>query len=119
MKRNFILLLLCFIATYAKAQAVTNGYYITSTNDTLNTQLKVPETLFNQVSIDRLYNKIKVVDSAGNFTKLKPESINGFGFTWEDKEYVFISKPVKHKGRKFFEVLSSGNKANLLYYSFN
>jgi hypothetical protein len=118
MKRIIILVLCYFIVTNATAQPVTHGYYITLASDTVLAAMKVPETLFNEVSTLRLNNKIKIIDSGGRVIKMKPASIKGFGFTRKNTDYAFISKPVKNKRNKFFEVISSGNNARLFYYSF-
>lgn len=48
--------------------------------------------------------------------KYFPGDINGYGFSYNGRKYVFASKPIKNWEKKFLSPLYSGPKSSLYVY---
>lgn len=92
------------------AQSVSNGYYITQKNDTVEIQVKFPKGFFGQ---NNFTNMIEVVDSLNITKRFTPTDIKGYGFSSDGYKYIFLSKPVKDGSYKFLSPVYIGPKASL------
>jgi hypothetical protein len=114
--KYFLIVCLCAVAEISVGQTLANGYYVTNDNDSVQTKIKIPITLFVGFDPERLQLKMKskLTDSS-MFQKLTPAEIRGFGFNYENESYRFISINLdEHK--RFFQVIYSGDKIGGYYY---
>jgi hypothetical protein len=96
---------------------IVEGYIISLHNDTISRHLQVEADFFGQFNEIKLYHEVTVFDKDGTTKILTPEDIKGFGFTYKDKQFSFISKPIdKEKKLLFVEPLILGPKATLYMY---
>jgi hypothetical protein len=111
-----LLIFLLPLITHANSRIV-KGYIISQNNDTLSRQVQVEADIFGQFNEIKLYHEVDILDEKGNLQTLSPADIKGFGFSYKDKQYSFISKPMGASGRLLFvEPLISGRKATLYLY---
>ncbi len=103
---------------YSYSQATVSGYYITKTNDSVTTQIKIPKSIFGTVDFSKFLFKVEVNDACLTKTKkLKPEDIKSFGFMYEEKAYQFFSKPtITENNLRFLEPLIIGKKTSLYQF---
>ncbi len=107
-----IILVCCF--GYSYTQNTVSGYYLTNTNDTLNTQIKLPKSIFGSVDLSKLLFRVEVTDSVNGAKKLKPEDIKGFGFLYNGENYTYFSQPfTSEKNLRFLQPVILGTKTNL------
>jgi hypothetical protein len=96
---------------------IVNGYIISQHNDTLSRQLQVEADFFGQFNEIKLYHEVTTVDKDGVLQVLTPADIKGFGFSYKDKQYSFISRPIdKERKLLFVEPIITGSKATLYLY---
>jgi hypothetical protein len=116
-KLQALLLIFIFpLFTHANSRIV-KGYIISQNNDTLSRQVQVEADIFGQFNEIKLYHEVDIIDEKGNLQTLSPTDIKGFGFSYKDKQYAFISKPMGNAGRLLFvEPLITGRKATLYLY---
>ena len=106
---SLILYLTFFVFSYS--QATVSGYYITKTNDSVTTQIKIPKSIFGTVDFSKFLFKVEVNDGPDETKKLKPEDIKSFGFIYDEKAYQFFSKPtITENNLRFLEPLIIGKK---------
>lgn len=113
MKYSILTIVLLLSVMSINAQSVTNGYYITKSNDTIVTQIKFPKGFFGQ---NNFTNMIEVVDSVNVTKRYTPDDIKGYGYIDGGYQYVFLSKPVKDGSYKFLTPVFIGPKASLYQY---
>jgi hypothetical protein len=93
------------------------GYFINYKNDTVAAKVKIRKGIFSGINIENYYKDVELIDSAGNAIIWTPDEIKGFWFSYKLKEYKFLSKPIKRKGKlQFQEVLTGGSKTALYNY---
>jgi hypothetical protein len=93
-----------------------DGYIISRNGDTAWRKIRMPFNLgqFNELE---LFSFVVVLDSAGRKVKLKPKDINGYGFLYRTKRYIYVSKVVDDEDKSVFVwPLNLGKKINLYYY---
>ncbi|ASZ12490.1 hypothetical protein KTO58_12135 [Chitinophaga pendula] len=112
MKPILLGFILSFFLYYANAQSFAPGYYITPTRDTVTAQIKIKKGAFGQSTNDFI-DEVEIIDSIKGAVKYLPEDINGYGFTYKGRRYIFASKPIKNGKRKFLSVLYIGSKSSL------
>lgn len=117
MIRSFLLLILLSAIGTLSAQTIVPGYYITNTNDRMETKIKIPRSLFVAEDLGKLLLKVELIDTANEATKMKPGDIKAFGFFLHNKSYSYISKPTgTDKNLKFLQPLVLGNNTSLYYF---
>ena len=114
MKNYFIFLLLINSFSYTNAQKVASGYYVTNSNDTITTQIKLPNSIWGSLDFSKFLFKVDVIDTNNISNKLKPEDIKSFGFLFEGNTYRFFSQPTITKNNlRFLEALVLGKKTSI------
>ena len=117
MRYLFSLILYLTFFGYSYSQATVSGYYITKTNDSITTQIKIPKSIFGTVDFSKFLFKVEVNDGPDETKKLKPEDIKSFGFMYEEKAYQFFSKPtITENNLRFLEPLILGKKTSLYQF---
>ncbi|WP_166919629.1 hypothetical protein [Flavobacterium poyangense] len=117
MKHYFLLLFLLTGFGYCYSQTTVPGYYVTNTNDTIKAQIKIPKSVWGSDDLSKFFNKVEVVDNSNNTKKFKPEDIRSYGFLYNDKQYLFFSKPtISINNLKFLQPIIRGQKTSLYYF---
>ncbi len=99
------------------AQTIVPGYYITNSNDRMETKIKIPRSVFVAEDLGKLLLKVELIDTANEATKMKPGDIKAFGFVLNNKSYSYISKPTgTDKNLKFLQPLVLGNNTSLYFF---
>jgi hypothetical protein len=98
----------------------TAGYFISSTNDTVQCKILIPKD-FGRFNEQALFLKVTILDSTGKKIKYSPKDINGYGFIYHTKEYIYVSRQTDEDGKMMFVwPLYYGKKLNeYYYYSYN
>lgn len=116
MKHSFLLFLLLTAFSYSFAQNTVSGSYVTKTNETVNTKIVVPSSIFVAEDLSKLFFKVKIVDSVKGTLTLKPEDINSFEFLLKGKQYQFYAKPFNAKNNlRFLQSVVIGSKTSLYW----
>ncbi|WP_160716734.1 hypothetical protein [Chitinophaga solisilvae] len=82
--RQFIFLLFLlpvFGNSNAQTPTTVPGYYVTYSNDTVYTKIKLPKLIFGGEDLSKFIYRVEIVDSFGERKKLKPEDIKSYGFS--------------------------------------
>ena len=117
MRYHFFSILLLTFFGYSYSQTTVSGYYITKTNDSVTTQIKIPKSIFGTVDFSMFLFKVEVNDGPDETKKLKPEDIKSFGFIYDEKAYQFFSKPtITENNLRFLEPLILGKKTSLYQF---
>jgi len=115
----FLILLFFSARCVAKAE-YADGYIISKKGDTLSCKIRIPVNLgkFNELE---LFSSVFILDSNNKDRKLKPKDINGYGFIYQSKKYVYVSKVVDDEDKMVFVWPQNlGKKINeYYYYTFN
>ena len=115
--RTFLIIILFSAISTLSAQTIVPGYYITNTNDRIETSIKIPRSIFVAEDLGKLLLKVDVIDSANESTKMKPGDIKAFGFVLHNKSYSYFSKPSgTDKNLKFLQALVLGNNNSLYFF---
>ncbi|MEO8405136.1 MAG: hypothetical protein ABI480_11085 [Chitinophagaceae bacterium] len=93
MKKNILFILSIVLFTCTQA-AETEGYYISKTNDTVRGKVDVI-VKSNIIRFDKMTFDVKFSVNGEKFKKIDRESVNGFGFTYEGKQYDLVTWNVK------------------------
>ncbi len=99
------------------SQQFVSGYYVTASGDSIETEIKIRKGAFGQ-SMNEFAKEVETVDSGKQTKKFTPEDIRGFGFSYNDKRYVFASKPVKDGSLKFLSAVYLGDRSSLYQYGY-
>ncbi|WP_416438645.1 hypothetical protein [Phnomibacter sp. MR] len=126
-KKCAVIFLLCwFSAAYAQPASVVSGYYITSSFDTIPAQIQLPQyTLSKKVMLSKLTDKVVIIDSINKSTVFKVHDINGFGFSYNENSYHFLSKNFGRENalsastHRFYQAIILGPKSNLFHAATN
>jgi hypothetical protein len=117
MKQCIPFLILLFFGSRCLAKSeYADGYMISKKGDTLSCKIRMPLNLgkFNELD---LFSSVVILDSNKKETKLKPKDINGYGFTYHSKKYVYVSKVVDDEDKMVFVWPQNlGKKINEYYY---
>lgn len=117
MRYHFFSILLLTFFGYSYSQTTVSGYYITKTNDSVTTQIKIPKSIFGTVDFSKFLFKVEVNDGPDETKKLKPEDIKSFGFIYDEKAYQFFSKPtITENNLRFLEPLIIGKKTSVYQF---
>ncbi|MEQ1797916.1 MAG: hypothetical protein ABL872_08180 [Lacibacter sp.] len=110
----FIFFSASFYISYS--QTTVPGYYVTNNNDSVDTQIKIPKSLFG-TDLSKLLLKVEIVDSINGTKKFKPKDIKGFGFTYKEKHYHFFSKPaITERNVRFLQPFIIGQKTSVYWF---
>ena len=101
---------------YLYPQTVISDYYITQDNDTIPVTVQFKKGLFGQITNDFI-KEVIVIESNKDSKKFGPEDINGYGFTYQDVNYSYVSKPTKNGSKKFLVPVVLGPKTSLYQYT--
>jgi hypothetical protein len=95
MKQILFLSMLFFLFAFTSnaSREYADGYFINKNNDTFLCKILIPK-VFGKFDALALFSKVTVLDSAGNKMKYAPEDINGFGFFYNSKKYIYVSKDI-------------------------
>jgi hypothetical protein len=118
MKQVLFFLVLFFFSTMDSkaANEYADGYFISKNNDTLLCKILIPKD-FGKFNAITLFSKITIVDSAGNKKKYTASDINGYGFIYDSKTYIYVSKDVDDNGKMMFVwPVNLGKSVNEYYY---
>ncbi len=115
MRRLIVLFYFLFIMLEVQSQTTTPGYYITQQDDTVKTNIRIRKGVFGQTSNDFI-KEVEVIDSVKGSNMFTPDDIKGYGFSYEGKRYLFVSKPVKNASNKFLSPLYIGPRSSLYLY---
>ncbi|MBC6491824.1 hypothetical protein ACFSQD_11130 [Flavihumibacter stibioxidans] len=99
----------------AEAQTTTPGYYINKQDNTIKTNIRIRKGVFGQTTNDFL-QEVEVMDSVKGSSKFSPDDIKSYGFSYDGKRYLFLSKPVKNGSNKFQSPLYIGPRSSLYLY---
>ena len=92
------------------------GYILNKNNDTLYCKIRIPKS-FGQFNEIDLFSTVYTLDSNGKKIKQTPGMINGYGFTYQSKKYIYVSKVLDDDGKTVFVwPLHLGKKINEYYY---
>lgn len=97
------------------AQSNPVGYYISHSQDTISAEFKLKKGVFGQLNND-FTEEIEIIISSNEAIKFTPNDILGYAFTWEGKNYHFVSKPTQKEKKKFLVPVVLGPKTNLYQY---
>jgi hypothetical protein len=99
------MVILCVLPTsFCLAQKTAPGYYITLSNDTIRSTIKLSNFTDEE--------GVQIVDSG--LTKLfNPSQIKGYGYNYKGKDFVFVSKPVNQFRKRFLEPELQGKRVSL------
>lgn len=102
---------------YSYSQTTAPGYYVTKTNDSITTQIKIPKSAFGSVDFSKFLLKVEVSDSIKGIKKFKPEDISSFGFLFEGEQYRFYSRPtITQNNLRFLQPVVLGQKTSLYQF---
>lgn len=103
------------LSTFSYAQNTATGFYVTTTNDTILTQIKIPTSLFGAVDLSKLIFKVETFDSSSNDSKkFKPGDIKSFEFVYKQVTYTFYSQPtITKKNLRFLQPLYLSAATNI------
>jgi hypothetical protein len=97
---------------------LVSGYIISQRDDTVSTTLAVYVDAFGHLNESKLNHGVELPDSSGNLLNLTPDDIKGFGFSFKEKEYAFVSRPVDPEGHQMFvKPLICGPNTTLYCYT--
>lgn len=114
MKKAFLSLVFLLTVSIVCAQELATGFYVSMSNDTVKSQIKIPKSIFGSLDFSKFLFKVEVVESDGSLQKLKPDAIKSFGFTFEGQEYRFFGKPTITKNNyRFLEAVVLGPKTSI------
>jgi hypothetical protein len=118
MKFYLFLFFSLLLSSYSYAQNTAAGFYVTTTNDTIPTQIKIPTSLFGSVDLSKLFFKVEILDSiTQNSKKFKPGDIKGFGFVYKHISYSFFSQPTITKNNlRFLQALLLTPETNVYVF---
>lgn len=92
------------------------GYIVTPRGDTVMVQVCIPKDFghFNEVA---LFSKVTILNSGGKKVKYTPKDLSGYGFVYQNKAYVYVSRQIDDEGTtKFLWPMNQGDKVNEYYY---
>lgn len=102
---------------FSYSQTTAPGYYVTKTNDSIATQIKIPKSVFGSVDFSKFLLKVEISDSLKGIKKFKPEDISSFGFLFEDEQYRFYSRPtITQNNLRFLQPVVLGQKTSLYQF---
>ena len=111
--KNYIFLSALLFIISAGYDKNVEGYIVLPSNDTLHVHLKIASGLFGGYDMNK---KIKVADSSGAIVTYTPADLAAYGYTENEKEYLYRSKPIKDSTLYFLKVVATGPKASLYAY---
>lgn len=116
--KHYILLFIFFISySYSYSQTKVPGYYVTKTNDTVSTHIKLPKSVFGSVDFSKFLFKVEVNDSISGDKKFRPEDIKGFGFIYNGVNYKLFSQPtITENNLRFLQPVILGQKTSLYQF---
>jgi hypothetical protein len=118
MKQAFFFSVLYFLLTFncRATDEYAMGYFITKSNDTVECKILIPKD-FGRINEQSLFSKVTILDSLAKKKKYTPKDINGYGFLYQNKSYIYISRQVEEDGKMMFLwPLDLGKKINEYYY---
>ena len=122
MKQLLFFSVLFFVCAFTSKASVdyADGYIVTKNNDTVAGKVLIPKD-FGHFNEPALFLKVTVLDNAGAKKKYTPADINGYGFVYKSKKYIYVTKQVDDDGKAMFVwPRSLGKKINeYYYYSYN
>lgn len=102
---------------YSIAQTTAPGYYISLSNDSVLTQIKMPKSVFGSVDFSKFLFKVEAQDSNNDLKKFKPEDIKRFGFIYNGESYRLFSKPIFTENTlRFLQPTVLGKKSSLYQF---
>jgi hypothetical protein len=103
MKRALFFPVLFFLFSFSSnaSDEYASGYFINKNNDTLLCKILIPKD-FGKFNGLTLFSKVTILDSAGNKKKYTSNDINGYGFIYNSKTYIYVSKDVDDNGQMMF-----------------
>lgn len=115
MTRFSLFILFIFLVTDLYSQN-KKDYIISANNDTITCKINVPKEILGNVSFNRLYRSVTVIDDKGIKKKFKPSDLKEFHFFLNSRAYHFYSKPVGKGYNLFLEGLITDSETNLYQY---
>lgn len=117
MKKYVLVIFWLTSVGYSYSQTTAPGYYVTKTNDSITTQIKIPKSAFGSVDFSKFLLKVEVSDSIKGIKKFKPEDISSFGFLFEGEQYRFYSRPtITQNNLRFLQPVVFGQKTSLYQF---
>jgi hypothetical protein len=118
MKFYLFLFFSLLLSSYSYAQNTAAGFYVTTTNDTIPTQIKIPTSLFGSVDLSKFIFKVETIDSSSNESKkFKPGEIKSFEFVHKQITYTFYSQPtITNKNMRFLQALYLSPATNIYLF---
>jgi hypothetical protein len=116
---KYLLSLLLLFSSYFKCIAgkeYVDGYIVDKNYDTTFCKILIPKDFgtFNEM---KLFSTVDILDSAGKKIKETPDKINGYGFIYQSKQYIYVSKTIDDFGKTMFVwPVNLGKKINEYYY---
>lgn len=112
----FSALFFLFLVNASASDEFADGYLITKGNDTVDCKVLIPKD-FGRFNEQSLFSKVTILDSAGKKTKYTPTDINGYGFIYQTKKYIYVTRQIDEDGKMMFLwPMSLGKKINEYYY---
>jgi hypothetical protein len=103
MKQVLFLSVLFFLFAFNSnaSDEYASGYFIDKNNDTLLCKILIPKD-FGKFNGLTLFSKVTILDSGGDKKKYTPRDINGYGFVYNSKTFIYVSKDVDDNGQMMF-----------------
>ena len=115
--KSFLIACFCAVAEISVGQTLADGYYVTNENDSVQTKIKIPITLFTGFDPERLEYKMKSkLPDSSSFQKFTPTEIKAFGFNYKNEGYRFVSVNLNEHTKRFFQVIYSGNNIGRYFF---
>ena len=97
----FSALFFLFAFNSKASEEYAGGYFINKNNDTLLCKILIPKD-FGKFNGLALFSKVTILDSGGNKKKYTSNDINGYGFVYNSKTYIYASKDIDDNGQMMF-----------------
>lgn len=111
-----ILFLSFFVLSLSSFCTETKGYYVNNSQDTIQAIFDVKYISNYQTLNCTIRKNVKIINSDGTITKIKPEEIKSFSFV-NHAGNPFTFETIEYKGKKIFaEVIKKGKDISLYYY---
>jgi hypothetical protein len=117
--RHLVFLSFFILPTLVQANIrLVEGYIISERDDTVSTTLAIHVDALGRLNEAKLNHTVELPDSSGNYLNLTPDDIKGFGFSFKNKKYAYVSKPIDPEGHLMFvQPVVTGPNTTLFCYT--
>ena len=77
----------------------------------------MPRAIFHGLVVPYLQTRVKSYDTlTRRYFMHHPDNTKAYGFTYQEKPFMFVSMPLNKKRLAFFQQIAGGERAKLYYY---